>query len=244
MKTISNGLLVLILTTHSALQLGCGASVRQPATLAAQSASTTTGTGLRPQPPYRLGFGDVLEIKFFNNRDFNETVPVRPDGRIAIEKVGEIEVAGKTPAYVDSVVTVIYSQFVRSPEVTVIVREFGNNQVYVFGEVNSPGKFAIAQEMTLVQALASAGGPKDTAKLNSVLVIRRDSNGRPAASRVDLWKLAEHPEDGPNAAVQPLDVIYVPRTFIANVSSFMTKLYDSVIPPFDAYLRALLYSRQ
>lgn len=244
MKIVSKNPLTIILLIHIALLCGCGASVHQQATRAEQYTAASADNTMRSLPPYRLGFGDILEIKFFNNREFNETVPVRPDGRIAIEKVGEIEVAGKTPAYVDSVVTQIYSQFVRSPEVTVIVREFGNNQVYVFGEVYSPGKFPIAQEMTLVQALANAGGPKDTAKLNSVLVIRRDRDGRPTASRVDLWRLTEHPEDASDGAVQPLDVIYVPRTFIANVSSFMSKVYDSVIPPFDAYLRALLYSRQ
>jgi protein involved in polysaccharide export with SLBB domain len=185
-----------------------------------------------------------LEVKFFNHREFNETVPVRPDGRITIEKVGDIEVAGRTPAYVDSIVTAVYSQFVRSLEVTVIVREFGSNQVYVFGEVNNPGRFPIGQEMTVVQAVAGAGGPKDTAALSSVLIIRRGTDGRPAASRVDLWKLAMKNEDQEIAAVQPLDVIYVPRNFISDLSIFMTKLYAAVIPPFDAYLRALLYSRE
>jgi polysaccharide export outer membrane protein len=234
--------LSLLLATLFAVHMGCGASARHPggsATERLAPASTTASS----MPLYRLGFGDVLEIKFFNNREFNETVPVRPDGRIAIEKVGEIEVAGKTAAYVDSVVTAVYSQFVRNPEVTVIVREFGSNQVYVFGEVNNPGRFAIEQQMTLVQAVAGAGGPKDTAKLNSVLVIRRGAEGRPVASRVDLWKLAKQ-EEAANAAVQPLDVIYVPRTFIADVSSFMTKVYAAIIPPLDAYLSALLYSRQ
>jgi protein involved in polysaccharide export with SLBB domain len=195
-------------------------------------------------PPYRLGFGDVLEIKFFNNREFNETVPVRPDGRIAIEKVGEIEVAGKTATYVDSIVTQTYAQFIKNPEVTVIVREFGSHQVYVFGEVYNPGKLPIQQQMTILQAVAAAGGPKDTAKLNSVMVIRRGADAKPIATRISLKAIHDHAEENIGLPVQPLDVIYVPRTFIADISSFMSKFYDTLIPPLDAYLRALLYTRE
>ena len=227
-----------------ALQLGCGSSVRQRSSVAQSSDMPSTTASATSLPPYRLGFGDVLEIKFFNNREFNETVPVRPDGRITIEKVGEIEVAGKTAVYVDSIVTQTYAQFVRDPEVTVIVREFGSNYVYVFGEVYSPGKLPVGQGMTLLQALAAAGGPKDTAKLNSVLIIRRGVDARPVATRVELKPARENSHSGTGLAVQPLDVIYVPRTFIADLSSFMSKFYDAIFPPFDAYLRALFYVRQ
>ncbi|MFQ6103275.1 MAG: polysaccharide biosynthesis/export family protein [Candidatus Glassbacteria bacterium] len=78
-------------------------------------------------PEYRLGFGDVIEVKFFNNERFNETVKVRPDGRISMERMGEIFVTGLTPLELDSLITLKYSEFIQQPEVTVILREFGGS---------------------------------------------------------------------------------------------------------------------
>lgn len=256
MKKLAMPFLILSLIAVLILQTGCGVKMRQkssraeemPTPAAARTTPVTTTTLPPATPPYRLGFGDVLEIKFFNNREFNETVPVRPDGRIAIEKVGEIEVAGHTVAYVDSIITQTYAQFVRNPDVTVIVREFGNNQVYVLGEVNAPGKFAIQQEMTVLQAVANAGGPKDTAKLNSVMLIRKNGNAAPVVSRVNLKKVErQHAADGSAVNggalfVEPQDVIYVPKTFFADVGAFMSQVYSGLLPPIDAYLRALFYT--
>jgi len=230
----------LILSSCSFALVGCGVKVRHASSPAVQRPA--------PTPPdssgsYRLGLGDVLEIKFFNNREFNETVPVRPDGRISIEKAGEIAVEGRTPSYVDSVITAVYAGFVRNPEVTVIVRAFGSSQVYVLGEVNSPGRFPLQPKLTVLQAVACAGGPKDTAQLNSVLLIRRGNRGEPIATRVDLSTTGDRAIGNSDFAMRPLDLIYVPRTFVADAASFMAKLYEAFLPPVDAYLRALFYAR-
>ena len=91
-------------------------------------------TKKQSKPEYLLGFGDVIEIKFFRNTEFNETVTVRPDDRISLQKVGELEVSGMTPSQLDSVITAIYSEFVLEPEVTVIVRQFGGQNFYVLGK--------------------------------------------------------------------------------------------------------------
>jgi len=90
-------------------------------------------------PEYTLGFGDVLEIKFFNNNQFNEIVSVRPDGRITMEKIGDIFVDGMTPSQLDSLITKTYADIILNPDVTVFVRQFGGYKVFVLGEVNTPG---------------------------------------------------------------------------------------------------------
>ena len=193
---------------------------------------------------YRLGFGDVLDIRFFNNRQYNLTVPVRPDGRITIEQIGDLDVSGKTPAYVDSVITSKFSNFLRNPEVTVIVTEFGNNHVYVLGEVDAPGRFVIAQNMTVMQAIASAGGATKDAKMSSVLLIRPDENLQPVITRLNLDDLQK--KSGVQALtsmLRPNDIIYVPDTFLSDVSESMTQIYHSILPPVDSYFRALFWSR-
>lgn len=201
-------------------------------------------------PEYRLGFGDVVEVKFFNNANFNETVAVRPDGRITMEKIGDIFVVGMTPSQLDTLITDAYAKFIRNPEVTVFVRQFGGYQVYVLGEVNTPGGYPIQRNMNLLQALAAAGGPKETAKLRSVMILRRGEKKEEINSfKVDLMKPMQ--VQGSNYAVpedefyvQAQDVIYVPRTFIANASTFMKQIYDGLLPPLDIYLRILLWSNR
>ena len=90
-------------------------------------------------PEYRLGFGDEIEVKFFNNAQFNEMITVRPDGRITLEKIGDIYVTGMTPSQLDSLITTTYADIIRDPEVTVFVRKFGSYQTYILGEVGDPG---------------------------------------------------------------------------------------------------------
>jgi len=203
-------------------------------------------TKKQSKPEYLLGFGDVIEIKFFRNSEFNETVTVRPDDRISLQKIGELEVSGMTPSQLDSVITTTYSEFVLEPDVTVIVREFGGLNVYVLGEVESPGGYPVERDMSLLQALAVAGGPTNSAKLGSVLVLRRDQGKRGQAIKVNLVKLLKGKSQleiaQNNILIHPYDIVYVPKTPIANVADFMTKIYDVFLPPVDIYLRALWLS--
>ena len=191
-------------------------------------------------PEYRLGFGDVIDVKFFDNKRFNETATVRPDGRITLEKVGEVLVSGITPLQLDSMITSVYSQILRNPEVSVFVREFAGYQVYVLGEVNSPGGYPIQRDMTLVKALALAGGVKNGAKTGSVIVARNKPGEAIEAIQVNFkqsLKTTSHIDSNHGQYLQPGDVIYVPRTTIANVSTFLKQVYDGVLPPVDIYLR-------
>jgi protein involved in polysaccharide export with SLBB domain len=197
-------------------------------------------------PEYRLGFGDVIEVKFFNNERFNETVTVRPDGRITIQKIGDILVTGMAPSQLDSLITVNYAKFLRDPEVTIFVRQFGGYQVYVLGEVNLPGGYPIQRNMTIVQAVAAAGGPKESANLGSVMILRRGKQEEVNALRVNLNKAIKevHHEkiSENNLYVEAQDFIYVPKTFISNVTTFMQQIYAGLLPPLDIYLRALWWS--
>lgn len=193
---------------------------------------------------YELGFGDVLDIKFFRNTEFNETVTVRPDGRISLARVDELYVAGMTPAELDSVITATYAKIIRQPDVTVIVRDFGGYQVYVLGEVNRPGGVPIQRKMTVLQALAAAGGPKISAKMGSVMILRRGERNGVDAIKVDLKKAVNARRRFDvvqyDIRVEPQDIIYVPKTLIANVSDFMRQVYAGILPPLDLYLRAVI----
>lgn len=190
-------------------------------------------------PEYRIGILDQLEIRFYYHERFNETVAVRPDGRITLQLVGDIEVVGTTPAELDRVITAAYADIVESPEVTVMVRSFAGQTIYVLGEVGNPGLFEMKPNMTVLQALAAAGGPIKGAKLNSVIVLRQDEIDELKAFRLDLSPALLKHGVAQDQRLLPQDVVYVPKTFIADVNAFMSQIYEVVLPPFDIYLRAL-----
>ncbi|MEW6754410.1 MAG: polysaccharide biosynthesis/export family protein [Candidatus Latescibacterota bacterium] len=196
-------------------------------------------------PEYRLGFGDVIAVRFFRNEEFDETLTVRPDGRISLPRLGDLQVAGMTPSELDSAITAAYGGFLVDPDVTVIVREFGGYQVYVLGQVKAPGGFPIAHNMTVLQALALAGGTTVSAKLGNVMVVRRGQGPGLEVLKLDLNEVPD-PRRGPEGAgyalvVQPEDIVFVPQTRIGSTAEFMELVYDGFLPPIDMYVRALLY---
>jgi protein involved in polysaccharide export with SLBB domain len=201
----------------------------------------TTGTVIPPLPQtlYRIGMLDELEIRVRYHDRLNNIVKVRPDGRITLEDLGDLLVAGMTPPSLDSLITDLYSGLIHEPEVTVFVRGFAELSLYVVGEVRDPGVVVIKPKMTVLQALAAAKGPIRTAKMSSVIMLRRDATGELRATRLDLAGSAIKNAAYQDLYVQPEDIIFVPKTFIASVNNFLTQVYDGLFPPVDVYLRAL-----
>jgi polysaccharide export outer membrane protein len=186
---------------------------------------------------YRLGYGDVLEVKFFYNSEYNEKVTVRPDGRITLQIIGEISVVGKTPSQVQKLVTEEFGRYLVNPQITVFVREFGGQECYVMGDVEKPGVVEISKGMTLLRAIAAAGGPKRTGKLNSVILVRSPADELAEITRINLKfsSIKKHTElDRP---IQAFDVIYVPSTFISDLHLFASQVWDIVLPPIDTWTR-------
>jgi len=186
---------------------------------------------------YRLGFGDVLDLKFLGSSEYNETVTVRPDGKISLQGIGEVDVLGLTPSELDTVLTQEYAKILVNPNVAVIVKNFGGQRVFVAGEVEKPGAYDITKGMTLLRAIAGAGGHKKTAKLGSVILIRLDDDKRAEATKVDLSLHSMSQTLSRDIPVQANDIIYVPRTIIADIDAFMSQIYNIVLPPFDSWAR-------
>ena len=136
-----------------------------------------------------MGYGDVIDVKFFYNENLNETLTIRPDGRITLPRLGDVLIVGMTPTQLDQLITEKYSEIVRGPDVTVIVREIGEEVVYVLGEVNDPGGYPLNPSgTTVLGAISLASGFKHTAKLSSIILIKKNAQGVPVASRVNLQR--------------------------------------------------------
>lgn len=186
---------------------------------------------LAPQKDYLIGVADNLDIKFLYNPEFNElNVPVRPDGRISLQLANDVQAAGLTVNQLREVLVEKYSSEIRKPEVAVIVRTFERNKVFVDGEVLFPGLVEIKGPVTLMHALSLARGWRETARLSNIIVIRKDAEGKSMATNVDLRNVLNGSDLSQDIQLLPYDIVYVPKSNIANVNKFVSEYINSVIP--------------
>lgn len=169
---------------------------------------------------YKINPGDILDIKFYYTKDLDENVTVRPDGKISLQLVDDVKAAGLTPAELDARLTSLYADKIPDkPDLSVIVKASGDNRVYVAGEVARPGEFGLKNNMTVLQAVAAAGGFMNTANRHTVLVVRQDDDGLSNVYRVDLSGTSlvrgDKDESGVSAHLLPRDTVFVVKSGIA-----------------------------
>jgi len=121
---------------------------------------------------YLIGQADTLEISIYGEKDLVRELVVRPDGRVSFPLVGDIEVAGKSPTQVKIAVEAKVREFVPDASASVIVTGLGSLQYYVLGKVTKPGSYNMSRPVTVLQALATAGGLATFAKEEEILIIR------------------------------------------------------------------------
>lgn len=189
-----------------------------------------------PLPPaeeatqtYRLQVNDLLEVKFWNLEELDSRVRIRPDGKISLPYVDDVLAAGLTPQELDTQLVSLYSTELANPEITVIVDETGA-QVYVGGEVPNEGPVPLTGRLTLLQAVQSAGGFLTTARRREVLLIRRPPDGEPIARSVDLRKVLSGEDPTRDLTLENSDIVFVPRTKIANVNLFVQQYINQILP--------------
>ena len=179
---------------------------------------------------YKIQAGDQLGIKFFYNQELNEEVTVRPDGRISLQLIPEVVAAGRTPADLAKQLRTLYSREMEDPEIAVIVRSFSAQRIYVDGEVVKPGEMPLVGRLTVLQALAQAGGATPVARLREVLLIRREADGTPRVIPLNLNRAREAKLPDQDLSLKPYDIVYVPRSAIGNVNRWVDVYIRRNIP--------------
>ncbi|MCK9275816.1 MAG: polysaccharide biosynthesis/export family protein [Syntrophales bacterium] len=220
-------LLLVLLCIAVAIQIiSCGPVVKNPTSL---NIPEVRQAGLGEEE-YRIQVGDRLDVKFFYDPELNETVVVRPDGKISLQLVHEIDVAGKTTPELASILNKRYAKHLKQPEIAVIVRTFDSYKVFVDGEVKSPGVHTFTGYISAMQSIASAGGFKDTARLNEILVIRKAGAEKPIVIPLDLKKVIDGTDLKQDITLLPLDIVYVPKSPVANVNTWIDQYIRKNIP--------------
>jgi len=148
-----------------------------------------TAACARPQPapppeepvgeraPYVIGVTDILQITVWKNPELGTQVVVRPDGKISVPLVDDIQAEGLTPLELKEVISQELSEYIATPDVTVVVVQLNSNAVYIVGGVRTPRVFSLQREMRVLEAIAMAGGFTPYAKKNRVKILRRTSGG-------------------------------------------------------------------
>jgi len=187
-------------------------------------------------PKVTLKPGDVLQVKFLYWPELNEEKQsIRPDGKISLQLVGDVQAQGRTPDELRTDLLTLYKDKLIDPEISVVVGSLDSNRVYVAGEVIAPGMLMINGRLTALEAIMQAGGPKkDSGKMNSVVVIRQ-RDGKQYGTTLDLRNALESADSDP-FLLEPYDVVFVPQTNIDKVDQFVEQYVNRIVP------RALHYN--
>lgn len=178
---------------------------------------------------YVINSGDELQISFYLSPEFNRDVTVRPDGKISLELVGDVQARGLTPEQLAQKLDRDYVTELRNPQVTVHVKNSPSRRIYVEGQVAHAGAFALEPGLTALEAIAEAGGVTDTGSASNAVLIRRDACGQPQGMVIDLAAAdgGKHIDD---VGLMPSDVVVVPRSGIANLDLFVHQYIQSLLP--------------
>jgi polysaccharide export outer membrane protein len=183
--------------------------------LRAQDASKSENKAVQAQAAagadasYKIGPQDVLRIDVWKEPDISRSVPVRPDGKVSLPLLNDVQAAGLTAMELAGVITEGLKKFMNSPQVTVSVAEINSRRVYVTGEVTRPGAYPLLPNMTVLQALTSAGGFTQFARIKSIYVLRTEG-GKQVKHAFNYRDVVngKRPED--NIVLLPADTIVVP----------------------------------
>ncbi|MEI8175354.1 MAG: polysaccharide biosynthesis/export family protein, partial [Candidatus Omnitrophota bacterium] len=135
---------------------------------------------------------------------------------------------GKTPAQLAADIKDGLARLIKNPEVTVVVAGFNSKTIFILGELNKPGSYPYRGGMTILDAISQGGGWRNSAVLNSVMVVRKAFTDAPEAHRLNVYALIKNGDFSQNLALEPGDIIYVPQSFVANIGAFIENLRISV----------------
>jgi polysaccharide export outer membrane protein len=204
LRAILLSALVMFLTMSAAAQGDSTPTSRQVEAVSKQAPAQPVA------PDYILGTDDILAISVWREPEISKTVPVRPDGKVSLPLIGEIQAKGLTPKQLQTNLTLALRSYMANPEVTVIVQEVRSSKFNILGEVARPGSYPLSKPTTVVDALAIAGGFRDFAKVKKIYILREQPNGSPTKIFFNYKDVVERNRHEQNVELRPNDTIIVP----------------------------------
>jgi polysaccharide export outer membrane protein len=176
-----------------------------------------------------------LRVKFFYYPQYDIIAEVRPDGMVTIPLMGEVKAAGVRPLELEQTIRTKYAEVLAEPEVSVMVSDFGNQRVFVFGEVYAPGAYPLVGDMTVIDAVAVAGGLKMDGGGKNIVLMRKAADGQYVAKKIDL-EAKIYGRDSEIVFLAPADIVYVPLSAIGKVDKFVNQFFSRLSPAWRFYI--------
>lgn len=224
-KVLQYVTLILVLT---ALMMGCASPGGQLTMI------PLTPIAFQPeasQSDYIVQVGDTLNIKFYYHPDHDlRDLVVRPDGKLLLPLVGDMQAAGLTPEQLAENIAQRYASTLREPKVAVDVKTANTGQVYVGGEVQRPGIIKLKPKMNVLQAIVEAGGPKNTGDVERVVLLRSVGDNQFGYREINLMRILKHKDHADDAALAQDDLIFIPQTGIAKANVWVEQYIKNMMP--------------
>jgi polysaccharide export outer membrane protein len=178
---------------------------------AAAAAHPPVASAAAPSVPadYVIGADDALSIVFWRDKDMSADVTVRPDGKISLPLLNEVQASGYTPEQLRAKVVEAASKYVEEPNATVVVREIRSRKVFITGNVAKPAAYPLVGEMNILQLIAQAGGLQEYADSKNIVVIRNE-DGEQHYFKVNYNDVVKGKNVAQNIVLKPGDTVVVP----------------------------------
>lgn len=178
-----------------------------PAAAAAAAAPRPTDPVL--PPGYLIGTDDVLSIVYWKDKDMSADAQVRPDGRIALPLINEVQAAGLTPEQLREKITEESKKYMEDASITVVVRQINSRKAFITGEVNKPGPYPLTSATTVLQLISLAGGLREYANSKKIMIMRT-VNGKPTSLPFNYKDVVAGKNLDQNIELKPGDTVVVP----------------------------------
>jgi polysaccharide export outer membrane protein len=158
---------------------------------------------------YVIGPDDVLAVVFWRDKDMSAEVTVRPDGKITLPLINEVQAAGQTPEQLRDTLQQAATKFLEDPTVSVVVKTINSRKVFITGQVAKPGAYSLSPPTTVMQLIAMAGGLLEFADSKNITIIRNE-NGKPTAYQFNYKDVVKRKNLKQNIELKPGDTVVVP----------------------------------
>lgn len=166
-------------------------------------------TGVELPPGYVIGVEDVLTVVYWREKDMSSDVVVRPDGKISLPLLNELDAAGLTPAQLREKIEEGSKRFIEEPTVSVIVKAINSRKVFITGMINKPGPYPLTGPMTVIQLIATAGGVQEYADSSKIVILRYEK-GKPVTYKFNYKDVVNQKNLLQNIELRPGDSVMVP----------------------------------
>jgi polysaccharide biosynthesis/export protein len=172
-------------------------------------------------PRYRLQPGDVIEVSYTYTPDYNQTLPIEPDGFATLKLIGSVKLSDLTLDQATDELKRQAGSKLNNPEITVVLKEYVKPHIVVSGEVNHPGSFDLHGKATAMEAIAWSGGFKDTSQQTQVLLIRRVDPEYAQVRVLDFKKLSSAKGAREDVELSPNDILVVPKSRLGKIEPYV-----------------------